>query len=113
MDMDLDIKSGFYKNNIIPKKLLRLLKVTKRFDKNQLIYVSKVLPSGHWELKIKKKLDENNLNILITPIKSNGIAASVLNKWIFFIEYNKNCIINNKEDNSNLNIETKNSFKKN
>ena len=107
MDMDFDIKSGVYKNNKITEKVSKLLKIKKSYDKSQLIYISKTLPSGHWELNIKTKTHKNKLNILIKPFKNDGIAASVLSKGLFFIEYSKNCIINFKEDNSNLKIKRK------
>ena len=107
MDMDLDIKSGVYRNKKIPDKISNLLKINKTFEKNQLIYISKILPSGHWEIEVQKEIYEKKINVMLKPIKKDVIATSVLSKGIFYIEYSKDCVITIKEDNSKLNIKYK------
>lgn len=84
-------KPGKYKNEEIIRDVFEILKKNLNVNKNQYVYISKVLPSGHWKLRIKKEINDRNIIIKTSLFEKNIISITVLNWAILYIETNRNC----------------------
>ena len=87
-------KETVLKNEKITNKIFSVLKKSSNKLINQYVYISDTLPSGHWKLKIIKKIQENDITIIVSKFKEEVMAAAVLNSAYFYIETNKNCTVN-------------------